>query len=63
VAQDVHGHGLEWFSVWHRVTTVFDVAAQVSTGPLGIPQGEVQQLRSLVRDLDPAVARITDHAQ
>jgi GntR family transcriptional regulator len=63
VTQDAHGHGLEWFSVWHRGNTVFDVAAQVSTGQGGIPPGELQRLRSLVRDLDAAVARLTDHAQ
>jgi GntR family transcriptional regulator len=63
VTQDAHGRGLEWFSVWHRGNTVFDIDAQVSTGQEGIPPEQVRRLRSLVRDLDAALAGLTDHAQ
>jgi GntR family transcriptional regulator len=63
VTQDEHGQGLEWFSVWHRGNTVFDVAAQVSTDQGGIPPEEAQRLRSLVQELDAALARVTDQAR
>jgi GntR family transcriptional regulator len=62
VTMDAHGHALEWFSVWHRGNTVFDVDAQVSTGQGGIPPEKMRRLRSLVQDLDAAVVHLTDPA-
>jgi GntR family transcriptional regulator len=59
VTRDVHGRGLEWFSVWHRANTVFDVDAQVTPGATIAPE-HVRQLRSLVRELHTALVGLPD---
>ena len=57
VTQDVHGRGLDWFHVWHRANTVFDVDARVS-GSTPVPQERIVQLRKLVSDLEMALAEL-----
>jgi GntR family transcriptional regulator len=57
VTQDVHGRGLQWFHVWHRANTVFDVDAQV-TPPTPVSQERIVQLRKLVSDLESALAEL-----
>ena len=57
VTQDVHGRGLEWFHVWHRANTVFDIDARVSA-PTPVPQERIIQLRKLVSDLESALAEL-----
>ena len=57
VTQDVHGRGLDWFQVWHRANTVFDVDARVS-GSTPVPQERIVQLRKLVSDLESALAEL-----
>jgi GntR family transcriptional regulator len=54
VTQDLHGRGLDWFRVWHRANTVFDVDARVSA-PTPVPQERILQLRKLVSDLESAL--------
>ena len=56
VTQDVHGRGLDWFHVWHRANTVFDIDARVSA-PTPVPQ-RVVQLRKMVSDLEAALAEL-----
>ncbi|WP_081792546.1 GntR family transcriptional regulator [Rhodococcus wratislaviensis] len=58
VTRDTSGQGLEWFSVWHRANTVFDVDAQVATTPAAISPEQVTRLRSMARELDAALAEI-----
>ena len=57
VTQDVHGRGLEWFHVWHRANTVFDIDARVPA-PTPVPQERIVQLRKLVSDLESALAEL-----
>jgi GntR family transcriptional regulator len=57
VNQDVHGRGLDWFHVWHRANTVFDVDARVPAPP-PVPQERIVQLRKLVSDLESALAEL-----
>jgi GntR family transcriptional regulator len=57
VTRDVHGRGLQWFRVWHRANTVFDVDAQVQA-PTPVPQERIAQLRNLVSDLGSALAEL-----
>jgi GntR family transcriptional regulator len=58
VTQDTTGQGLEWFCVWHRANTVFEVDAQVATPTPGVSAEQVQRLRDLVRQLDATLAAI-----
>jgi GntR family transcriptional regulator len=55
--QDVHGRGLDWFHVWHRANTVFDVDARVQT-PTPVPQERIVQLRKMVGDLESALTEL-----
>jgi GntR family transcriptional regulator len=57
ITQDVHGRGLDWFHVWHRANTVFDVDARVPAST-PVPQERIVQLRKLVRDLESALAEL-----
>ena len=57
VTQDVHGRGLDWFHVWHRANTVFDVDARVQT-PTSVPQERLVQLRKMVGDLESALTEL-----
>jgi GntR family transcriptional regulator len=57
ITQDVHGRGLDWFHVWHRANTVFDVDARVPASP-PVPHERIVQLRKLVRDLESALAEL-----
>ncbi len=57
ITQDVHGRGLDWFHVWHRANTVFDVDAQVS-GPAPVRQERIIQLRKLVGELESALTEL-----
>ena len=57
VTQDVHGRGLDWFHVWHRANTVFDVDARVQT-PTPVPQERIVQLRKMVGDLETALTEL-----
>jgi GntR family transcriptional regulator len=57
VTQDVHGRGLDWFHVWHRANTVFDVDARVPA-LTPVPQERIVQLRKLVSDLESALAEL-----
>jgi hypothetical protein len=58
VTRDTRGRGLEWFSVWHRANTVFDIDARVAGEPAGIGREQADRLRSLVRELDSALAEL-----
>jgi GntR family transcriptional regulator len=57
VTQDIHGRGLDWFHVWHRANTVFDVDARVQT-PTPVPQERIVQLRKMVSDLESALTEL-----
>jgi GntR family transcriptional regulator len=57
VTQDVHGRGLDWFHVWHRANTVFDVDARVPASTPA-PHERIVRLRKLVRDLESALAEL-----
>jgi GntR family transcriptional regulator len=57
VTQDVHGRGLQWFHVWHRANTVFDVDARVPA-PTPVPQERIVQLRKLVSNLESALVEL-----
>ena len=57
VTQDVRGRGLDWFHVWHRANTVFDVDARVQT-PTPVPQERIVQLRKMVGDLETALTEL-----
>jgi GntR family transcriptional regulator len=61
VTQDTSGQGLEWFCVWHRANTVFEVDAQVTTTQ-ALPAEEVHHLRELVRELDQTLTAIQSKA-
>jgi len=61
VTQDATGQGLEWFCVWHRANTVFDVDAQATT-PGAVSPEEVRRLRSLVHELDAALTMLGGNA-
>ena len=60
VTQDTTGQGLEWFCVWHRANTVFEVDAQVATPTQGVSSEQVQHLRDLIRQLEATLAAIDD---
>lgn len=47
VTQDAYGRGLEWFSVWHRPHTVFDIDASVNPSP-GVSTGDLKRARLLI---------------
>lgn len=61
VTQDATGQGLEWFCVWHRANTVFDVDAQ-ATAPGAVSPEEIRRLRSLVHELDAALTMLGGNA-
>jgi GntR family transcriptional regulator len=58
VTQDARGRGLEWFGVWHRANTVFDIDARVATGSAAISPEQVERLRTLVTELDSALSEL-----
>ncbi|OZM76935.1 GntR family transcriptional regulator [Pseudonocardia sp. MH-G8] len=58
VTQDAHGRGLEWFTVWHRANTVFDIDAQVAPGTASISQDQVDRIRTIVGELDAALSEL-----
>lgn len=57
VTRDAAGHGLEWFSNWHRPNTVFDLDATVITDD-GTAGAEVARLRELSDRLAEAVSAL-----
>ncbi|WP_141362597.1 GntR family transcriptional regulator [Glutamicibacter uratoxydans] len=58
VTQDAHGRGLEWFNVWHRPNTIFDVEAKV-TPPGLISAQELSQLHRMSQKLESELARVS----
>lgn len=62
VTQDATGRGLEWFSVWHRANTVFDVDARVASAPTALPVDELRRLRSMAREIEQSLAGFEDGA-
>jgi GntR family transcriptional regulator len=59
LTQDAQGHSLDWFRVWHRANTVFDLDAQIPSAT-PVQQDRIVQLRKLVDDLQAAVAELED---
>lgn len=57
VTRDAGGHGLEWFSTWHRPNTVFDLDARVDP-PGDAPGPDVARLRELSDRLAVTVAAL-----
>ena len=50
VTQDSYAHGLEWFSVWHRPHTVFDIDASVD--PALEPNPDLTRARALLEEVN-----------
>ena len=57
VTRDADDRGLEWFSVWHRGHTVFDIDAAVAPEPQ-IDPGELAGLRKAAQLLSTEVANL-----
>jgi GntR family transcriptional regulator len=55
VTQDIHGRGLDWFRVWHRANTVFDVD---TGGSAPVPQERITRLRQIIGDLQTALTEL-----
>ncbi|WP_033335361.1 GntR family transcriptional regulator [Microbispora sp. NRRL B-24597] len=58
VTRDESGRGLEWFRVWHRQNTVFDVDASVTGGP-GASATDLHTARSLVAELQGTLSELS----
>ena len=54
VTNDAHGRGLEWSTLWHQPTTVFDVEATVDA--LDRPPRDIDRLRDLVAELSALIS-------
>ncbi|WP_243637023.1 GntR family transcriptional regulator [Rhodococcus sp. Eu-32] len=59
VTQDENGVGLEWFRVWHRQNTVFDVDAHVVDPGSSLSAEKVQHLKRVVAELQSALSSLT----
>ncbi|MGY3555512.1 UTRA domain-containing protein [Williamsia sp. R60] len=57
VTRDESGRGLEWFRVWHRQNTVFDVDASVTGGP-DASATDLHTARSLVAELQDTLSEL-----
>jgi hypothetical protein len=49
VTNDAYGRGLEWSTVWHQPSTVFDVEATVEPADGAVP--DLGRVRELVAEL------------
>ncbi len=56
VTQDENGIGLEWFRVWHRQNTVFDVDAHVVDTATAPSKDKIDHLKVLAAELQSAIA-------